>query len=34
VPDSVDDSTPKPVREFYDYYKTPRGGQRPRATNT
>ncbi|HEX2313610.1 MAG TPA: alpha/beta hydrolase [Thermomonospora sp.] len=32
LPDSVDDSTPKPVREFFDYYKTPRG-HHPRSTN-
>ncbi|MDH6286467.1 alpha/beta hydrolase [Rhodococcus opacus] len=32
LPDSVDDSTPGPVREFFDYYKTPRG-HHPRATN-
>jgi fermentation-respiration switch protein FrsA (DUF1100 family) len=32
VPDWVDDSTPQPVREFYEYYKTPRA-QHPRATN-
>ncbi|MDA3644253.1 alpha/beta hydrolase [Saccharopolyspora indica] len=32
VPDSIDESTPALVREFYDYYKTPRA-QHPRATN-
>ncbi|MEU5103583.1 alpha/beta hydrolase [Streptomyces sp. NPDC021354] len=32
VPESVDDSTPALVREFYDYYKTPRA-HHPRATN-
>ncbi|MFD8215486.1 hypothetical protein ACFV2U_17530 [Streptomyces sp. NPDC059697] len=33
VPESVDDSTPALVRDFHDYYKTPRA-QHPRATNT
>ncbi|MFI6701228.1 hypothetical protein ACIBJC_20045 [Streptomyces sp. NPDC050509] len=33
VPESVDDSTPALVREFHDYYKTPRA-HHPRATNT
>ncbi|MER6135466.1 alpha/beta hydrolase [Streptomyces sp. NPDC001815] len=32
VPESVDDSTPALVRDFHDYYKTPRA-QHPRATN-
>ncbi|MFG3258340.1 alpha/beta hydrolase [Streptomyces sp. NPDC048172] len=32
VPDEVDASTPAPVREFYDYYRTPRA-QHPRSTN-
>lgn len=31
-PEEVDDSTPQTVREFVDYYKTPRG-QHPRSTN-
>jgi fermentation-respiration switch protein FrsA (DUF1100 family) len=30
--DQVNDSTPESVREFVDYYKTPRG-QHPRSTN-
>ena len=30
LPDSVDESTPAPVREFFDYYKTPRA-QHPRS---
>lgn len=32
VPDAVDDSTPAPVREFHDYYKTPRA-RHPCSTN-
>ncbi|GAB3556564.1 fermentation-respiration switch protein FrsA (DUF1100 family) [Actinopolyspora lacussalsi] len=32
VPDEVDDSTPALVREFHEYYKTPRG-RHPRSTN-
>lgn len=32
APDEVDDSTPQGVREFVDYYKTPRG-QHPNSTN-
>lgn len=32
VPNTVDDATPGPVREFHDYYKTPRG-RHPRSTN-
>ncbi|GAA2077777.1 alpha/beta hydrolase [Streptomyces albiaxialis] len=32
VPDTVDASTPAPVREFHDYYRTPRA-QHPRSTN-
>ncbi|MGW8379248.1 alpha/beta hydrolase [Streptomyces sp. ODS28] len=32
VPDAVDENTPAPVREFYDYYRTPRA-QHPRSTN-
>lgn len=32
IPESVDGSTPKIVREFYDYYRTPRG-QHPRSTS-
>lgn len=32
LPDSVDDSTPAGVREFFDYYRTPRG-HHPRSTN-
>lgn len=31
-PDEVDEKTPQGVREFVDYYKTPRG-QHPRSTN-
>lgn len=31
LPDSIDDSTPTPIAEFVDYYKTPRG-QHPRST--
>ncbi len=30
--DEVDENTPAPVREFVDYYKTPRGAH-PRSTN-
>ncbi|MER8258288.1 alpha/beta hydrolase [Streptomyces albidoflavus] len=32
VPETVDASTPAPVREFHDYYRTPRA-HHPRATN-
>jgi uncharacterized protein len=32
VPDEVDAATPAPVREFFDYYRTPRA-QHPRSTN-
>lgn len=32
LPDEVDEATPPPMREFFDYYKTPRG-HHPRATN-
>ena len=32
LPDTVDDSTPRLIREFVDYYRTPRG-HHPRATN-
>lgn len=32
LPDSVDDSTPAPIREFYEYYRTDRAWH-PRATN-
>ncbi|WP_193318125.1 MULTISPECIES: alpha/beta hydrolase [Streptomyces] len=31
VPDTVDEATPAPVREFFDYYRTPRA-QHPRST--
>lgn len=31
-PDQLDDSTPQGLREFVEYYKTPRG-QHPRSTN-
>ncbi|MEU1998188.1 alpha/beta hydrolase [Nocardia gamkensis] len=30
LPDSIDESTPKPVAEFFDYYGTPRA-QHPRS---
>jgi fermentation-respiration switch protein FrsA (DUF1100 family) len=30
LPESVDESTPAPVAEFFDYYRTPRG-QHPRS---
>ena len=32
LPASVDESTPAPIREFFEYYRTPRA-QHPRATN-
>ena len=32
VPHEIDASTPAPVREFHDYYRTPRA-QHPRSTN-
>ncbi|MCX5096364.1 alpha/beta hydrolase [Streptomyces sp. NBC_00365] len=32
LPNAVDDTTPHLVREFFDFYKTPRG-RHPRATN-
>lgn len=30
LPDEIDESTPPPIAEFFDYYKTPRG-QHPRS---